>query len=218
MCFSPEKDLKPLKINWVFMTVKPQMDIAITATHNFSFNFDCLFYHVWLIKDSEQPHHRKATDSGCPKAPLHHTHEAIIVQGASFIYSHLAFRKKNPRAKLALKNSCIVSLSKGRYWFGVLGWGFFVVVFCFFFIWVGFDFFPSLEQGLKLAVTLAVGCCSQPWAVASSSSRLLPRHREKAPVQPHHESSHCSTTVFYSVCPFWTLYAFHSTGFYTHTI
>lgn len=102
----------------------PQMDIAITATHNFSFNFGCLFYHVWLIKDSEQPHHRKATASGCPKALLHHTHEAIIVQGASFIYSHLAFRKKIPRGKLALKNTCTVSLSKGRYWFGVLG-GFF---------------------------------------------------------------------------------------------
>lgn len=217
MCFSPEKDLKTLKINWVFMTVKPQMDIAIAGTHNFSFNFGCLFYHVWLIKDSEQPHHRKATDSGCPKALLHHTHEVITVQGASFIYSHLAFRKKLPRGKLALKNSCIVSLSKGRYWFGVLG-----RVLSFFFYLGWFWFFPISWTGSEAGSHLGSGVllptlsCGLQLIQADSQAQRKSTCAASPRIQPllHHSVLLC----FPLSIQLWTLYAFHSTGFYTHTI
>lgn len=72
-----------------------------------------------LTEDWKQTHHINAPSSSCLKVLLLWIYAVLLMQGAFFIYSWLTSRKKNPRRKLALKNSA-VSFSTGRYCMGFL--------------------------------------------------------------------------------------------------
>lgn len=94
---------------------------------------------------------------------------AVLMQVASFIYSWLTSRKKNPRRKFALQNSCPLKFKQGNILFGG-----FVCLF-----WVGLGFFPLLPEGLVLAVSPAVGSCPtlEQWPPALQATSQAPRER-----------------------------------------
>lgn len=199
MNFSPENNFKTLSLH----DSKAHINIAITATHisagswlkKFQLQF-CLSLFPCVTNWG-----LKAVSSH--KDPILQLPEssAVLMQGASFIYRWLTSRKKIPRRKLALKNSCTVSLSRRRYCLG----NFFV---CLGLVW-GFSH-PSHK----------VWCwqSAQQWGAAPplssglQPSRLLLRHQEKE--QLHYKPSCLSATLLYSASP--CLYNFRHDSFSQH--